>query len=140
MEHDESCALLVIEQLKKTHLRPSLPSVKRTKTVKELDSLMIECWHERPEKRPTFNQIITKLQTYMSREHLDIAFNTGKRLKTVSRNMMRELITKKKKAISERDRALKCLTHLMPARFGYEFMLGHSSDVRIFDYIFLLFR
>lgn len=126
---EESWALGVIALVKSGPLRPTVPDQAEFKNLKVLSTLMKECWEETPEKRPKLNQILSKLQTHMKNNRIDVG-NIGKRLEAISKNMVNALFTKKKQVITERDCALKYLSHLMPAHFGYEFMLGHTSHVR----------
>lgn len=131
VDAEESWAVGVMAKVKAGPLRPTILNKPEFQNLKVLSTLMIECWHETPEKRPKLSQILLKLQIHMKNNRVDVG-NIGKRLEAVSKDMVNALFMKKKQVITERDCALKYLSHLMPAHFGYEFMLGHSSDVRDF--------
>lgn len=130
LSDDESCTLVILPKIKEGPLRPTIPGSYQSVKFKMLEELMRECWNEHPEARPKFTQILMKLETFMRKEKIDAAFSTSKRLKIVSRNMVRQLVVQKRQTILERDRALKHLTHLMPSHFGYEFITG-GTDVSL---------
>lgn len=124
---DESCAEMIINKIKKDSLTPSMPCGQQNTKYEALDSIMISCWNEEPEKRPSIASILNSLKEYMKLNKIDLAFKMVKRLMLVSRQMVKELNKKNSEVIRERDRCLKYLTHMMPPSVSYEFMREETN-------------
>lgn len=121
---DASCAEMIIDKVKKDGLRPSMPFVRKEAKLKFIYDLIVRCWNEDPRKRPSFEKILMDIQEYMEEARIDAAFQTAKRLQSVSKTMVNELLHKNAEAIEERDKAIKYLSHMMPPKLSYELAIG----------------
>lgn len=121
---DASCAEMIILKVKKDGMRPSMPFVKKDAKLRFIYELIVRCWSDNVQQRPTVAKILGELQDYMKESQIDAAFFTAKRLQSVSKTMVNELLHKSAEAIVERDRAIKYLSHMMPPKLSYELAIG----------------
>uniref|UniRef100_A0ABM5FV77 Guanylate cyclase n=1 Tax=Pogona vitticeps TaxID=103695 RepID=A0ABM5FV77_9SAUR len=115
------------------------PSVSPDQTPLECIHLMKQCWSERPEKRPTFEEIFEQFKTINKGKKTNIIDSMLRTLEQYSSNL-EELIRERTEELEmEKQKTEKLLTRMLPRSVAEKLKTGGTVEPEYFEEVTIYF-
>nr|XP_020633304.1 retinal guanylyl cyclase 2-like [Pogona vitticeps] len=115
------------------------PSVSPDQTPLECIHLMKQCWSERPEKRPTFEEIFEQFKTINKGKKTNIIDSMLRTLEQYSSNL-EELIRERTEELEmEKQKTEKLLTRMLPRSVAEKLKTGSTVEPEYFEEVTIYF-